>query len=143
MSNYSPTPQRHRSPWSMISFALFVVLIVAACVIALLIHNQRSASSAPASTTARQQPAVSAAATAPTCASVFKLGASITSADAIVACTNRLGLVSRSHSMTCRDGRVMIFDTDSDVYGFAGGKFAPSDVDADSQYAKDFYACVG
>lgn len=141
MSNYPPAgvPQR-RSPWPMISFALFVVLIVAACVIALLIHNQRGASSAPAAAAADQ---VSAATTVPTCASVFKLGASVTSADANVACTNRLGLVSRSHSMTCRDGRVMIFDTDSDVYGFAGSKFAPSDVNADSQYAKDFYACVG
>lgn len=142
MSNYPPAgvPQR-RSPWPMISFALFVVLVVAACVIALLVHNQHSASSAPAATPADQRAIV--AVTVPTCASVFKFGASVTSADAIVACTNRLGLVSRSHSMTCRDGRVMIFDTDSDVYGFAGGKFGPSDVDADSQYSKDFYACVG
>lgn len=48
MSDYSPAPQRHRSPWPMISFAAFVVLVVAACVTVLLIHNQSTASSTAA-----------------------------------------------------------------------------------------------
>lgn len=139
MSSYpsAPVPQQRRSPWPMISFVLLVALIVAACVIVLLIRNQRSTSSAPAAAS------VSVVATVPTCATVFKLGAPITAADATVACTNRVGLVSHSHSMPCKNGRILIFDRDSDVYGFAGGRFAPSDVAADSQYSKDFYACVG
>lgn len=126
MSNYQQAPARRRSQWPMIAFGVALVLVIAACVVALVIHAQRNAGGTAM----------------PSCATVFKLGAPIVAGDATIACTNRLGLVSRSHSMPCTDGRPLIFDRDSNVYGFAGGKFAISDVAADGRYAQDFSACV-
>lgn len=123
----NPAPAKSRSPLPWLIGV--VAVVVAVCVSVLIMHSRTSQPPAPAAT--------------PACSTVFKLGAPVTAADATIACTNRLGYVSRSHSMPCKDGRTMVFDRDADVYGFAGGVFDLQDVDASSQYAKDFYACVG
>lgn len=77
------------------------------------------------------------------CASLFRVGAPVAADLATKPCTNALGLVSAQHFMACHDGRRMIFDRDSNTYGFPGGTFATSDSDANSQYAHDFAACLG
>lgn len=90
---------------------------------------------APTATTA---PAPST--TAP-CAGPFALGQPVTAELGKLGCTEPNGVAGVSHTVVCKDGRMMIFDSALSTYGFPGGKLAVMDTAADSAYARDYAKC--
>ena len=99
--------------------------------------------SQPAGTTT---PTASSATTvvAPTpCAELFKLGQPVTAGLEAVQCQDPNGLVGVNHHVKCADGRTMVFDSATNVYGWPGGVFAAIDTTAGSAYSADYAKCGG
>lgn len=98
--------------------------------------------SPPASTTATTASSAAVAAVRP-CAELFKLGQPVTADLTAVQCQEPNGLSGVNHKVVCADGRTMVFDSATNVYGFAGGVFAAQDTTAGSAYAADYAKCNG